>query len=233
MPQKIILDNRSFDIIHKTNKKIKRVSLTLENQDEIIIKTPLGFKQHLIKEFIYEYQDWILKAIQKVPQKNQIDFLNGGLIPFLGQNYQIKAQKDQKLKNPKLIFNQDYFILLYNENNINNKLFYEALKKFYKTKSKQIICPIFDKLIKQTNLHPNKISYRFAKTRWGSCSSINNISINYTLLQFNIEAIEYVVLHELCHIAQKNHSKRFWNLVSSYMPNYKSISNKIHNKLFL
>jgi predicted metal-dependent hydrolase len=70
-------------------------------------------------------------------------------------------------------------------------------------------------------MYPQKITYRKAKRRWGSCSHSNNILINYMLLQFSIDAIEYVVLHELCHIQEKNHSKRFWNLLSKYMPDYK------------
>ena len=79
---------------------------------------------------------------------------------------------------------------------------------------------------------PQKIGYRKAKRRWGSCSYANNISINYMILQFPKDVIGYVVLHELCHIKEKNHSKRFWNLLSSYMPKYKQQEIILKKKLF-
>jgi predicted metal-dependent hydrolase len=106
------------------------------------------------------------------------------------------------------------------------------LVNFYKLHAKKVISPLFQKWEHITSLYPAKVGYRVAKRRWGSCSHINNISINYMLLQFSIDAIEYVVLHELCHIQEKNHSKKFWNLVSLYMPNYKQKEQILKNKMF-
>lgn len=78
----IILDNHHFELIHKTNKKIKRISLTIENQNEIVIKTPLKFKSHMLKEIVYEHKDWILRTFHKVAPKNSFDFISGGVVPF-------------------------------------------------------------------------------------------------------------------------------------------------------
>ena len=83
-----------------------------------------------------------------------------------------------------------------------------------------------------TKLHPEKITYRYAKRQWGSCSYKNDISINYMLLQFPINTIRYVVLHELCHIEEKNHSARFYNLVSLYMSDYKKEEERLKHKSF-
>lgn len=61
------------------------------------------------------------------------------------------------------------------------------------------------------------------KTRWGSCSSKGNISINLLLAKYDKKAIDYVILHELCHLKELNHSKNFWQLVKTYMPDYQEI----------
>ena len=74
----ITLDNNIFTLVHRTNKKIKRISLAIENKDEIIIKTPLKFKSHMIKEIAFEYKEWILKTIHKVPSKNSFDLISIG-----------------------------------------------------------------------------------------------------------------------------------------------------------
>jgi predicted metal-dependent hydrolase len=61
-----------------------------------------------------------------------------------------------------------------------------------------------------------------AKTRWGSCSFTNTISINWRLILLPEECLEYVIIHELAHITEKNHSKNFWNIVETYCPDYKT-----------
>lgn len=232
MPQAVTLNNHKFNIVHRTNKKIKRISLQLENKDEIIIRTPLKFKTHLLKEIVYEHKEWILKSLNKVPYKNQFEFITGKEIPFLGTNYPMELFKDKKIKNVKFSFENNIFFVSYNENKSSYDDFIDGLKRFYKYKAQKIIDPLFDKWCHITKLYPNKISYRSAKTRWGSCSVKNDISINYHLLQFEIRCIEYVVLHELCHIEHKNHSKQFWNLLSFYMNDYKNIEKKLKSKLF-
>ena len=232
MPQQIILDNHTFTLTHRTNKKIKRISLTLVSKDEILIKTPLKFKTHLLKDIAYEHKNWILRSISKVKPKNYFDFVTGGVIPFLGKDYNIILEQNQKIKNVKFSLKDDTFLIQYNDEKKHYNDFINGLKKFYKYNAIKIIDPLFDKWCFKTKLYPNKIGYRSAKTRWGSCSVSNNISINYMLLQFDLEAIEYVVLHELCHIQEKNHSKRFWELVSFYMPHYKIVQQRLKNKVY-
>ena len=80
-----------------------------------------------------------------------------------------------------------------------------------------------NELIKETGLVPNKVRIRDIKYAWGSCSANKNITISYKLISYSKEAIRYVILHELCHIKYMNHSKDFWNLVATYMPNYKEV----------
>jgi len=219
----IYLDDIKFDIIHRTNKRIKRVSLSLENKDEIIVKTPLRFKTHQLRDIVLTHKIWILNSIKKIPAKNSFEFITGKKLPFLGKMLDICMIEDLKIINPKIKLQNDTFYIYYNMQKSSYEDFKLALEKFYKQNAINIIDPLFDKYTFITQLYPNKISYRKAKKRWGSCSYKNDISINYMILQFSIEAIEYVILHELCHIKEKNHSKRFWNLVSSYMPNYKKI----------
>jgi predicted metal-dependent hydrolase len=226
----ISLDKYTFELIHITNKKIKKVSLGLKNRNEIIIKTPLKFKAHNIKQIIYDNKDWVLKTIEKVP-KNRFEFITGGKIPFLGKKYDINLIKDENIKTVKFEFENDIFIIRHHPSIVEYQEFFQGLKKFYQYKIKKIVDPIFEKYIKITNLVPTNISYSFATKQWGSCSYKNSISINYMLLQFDKKCIEYVVLHELCHIIHKNHSDKFWSLVSSFIPEYKVIESKMKNSL--
>jgi len=88
-----------------------------------------------------------------------------------------------------------------------------------------------DNLVKKyiglTGLYPNKVRIRNIKSAWGTCSSNKNITISLRLINKSDDAIEYVVLHEICHLKHMNHSKEFWDLVEKHMPEYKKIRKEL------
>ena len=93
----------------------------------------------------------------------------------------------------------------------------EALKK----NTEEIIAPRISYYSNLMGLSPNKISISSAKKRFGSCSSQGNINFSFRLALYPQEATEYVIVHELAHLKEMNHSKKFWQIVEKYMPDYK------------
>ena len=79
------------------------------------------------------------------------------------------------------------------------------------------------------NLEVCRVSVRNQKTRWGSCSSKGNLNFNYKILFLPRDAADYIIVHELCHLKEMNHSKNFWALVSQTFPNYKYIRKNLKN----
>lgn len=91
---------------------------------------------------------------------------------------------------------------------------------------------LIDRLIKisnKTGLSFNKVSIRNQKTRWGSCSFANNISLNIKLINLPEKLIDYVIYHELVHTVEKNHSSNFWNLLNHYLPESKKLNKELNN----
>lgn len=74
-----------------------------------------------------------------------------------------------------------------------------------------------------------RVSIRNQRSRWGSCSSDGNLNFNCKLLCVRDELVDYVIVHELCHLQEMNHSKKFWSLVSETMPNYKELRKELKN----
>jgi predicted metal-dependent hydrolase len=95
----------------------------------------------------------------------------------------------------------------------------------YKKEARAYIVPTVEKYALKFGFHYNKIRITSATTRWGSCSSKKNLNFSYRLILAPKEAVDYVIVHELCHLRQMNHSKKFWNEVANIMPDY-----KIHEK---
>ena len=79
------------------------------------------------------------------------------------------------------------------------------------------------------NFRYQRISIRNQKTRWGSCSRKGNLNFNYKMIYLPEKHFDYIVIHELCHLKELNHSKAFWNLVGQVIPDYKEIRKEIRN----
>ncbi|MDD2251326.1 MAG: M48 family metallopeptidase, partial [Candidatus Cloacimonetes bacterium] len=97
----------------------------------------------------------------------------------------------------------------------------ETLIKWYRQCFTEVVEERIEKYSLYLSVSPRKVVVKDQKTRWGSCSEKGNINLNWRLVMAPIEIIDYVVVHELCHLRIMNHSKDFWNLIESILPNYR------------
>ena len=128
--------------------------------------------------------------------------------------------KDSILRLEEKNINSDEFLYL----GVRKKLEDFKIKNidiFYKKEITKYLPDLVDIYSKKMNLIPTSIKYRKNKRTWGSCNYKNGLNFNILLMKFPIELMEYVVIHELAHIKHKNHSKKFWDLVEEFCPDYK------------
>ncbi len=95
--------------------------------------------------------------------------------------------------------------------------------------AKKVLPKRLGELAQQYGFCYKRLAVRNARTRWGSCSHANNINLNMHLIKLDNDLIDYVILHELCHTIEKNHSPRFWALVEKHMPDFKERRKKLKN----
>ena len=100
----------------------------------------------------------------------------------------------------------------------------------YKDDALKFVNEKIDRLNKIYNFKFNKISIRNQKTRWGSCSRKGNLNFNYKIISLPKRASDYIIVHELCHLKEFNHSKNFWNLVAKAVPEYSEIKKELNGK---
>lgn len=101
----------------------------------------------------------------------------------------------------------------------------KQLEAYFKQEAEQLIIERLELLSKQTLLTPTQVTIRQYKARWGCCNNRGEVSFNYLLMMTPIFVIDYVIIHELCHLTYLNHSKDFWQLVEKYCPDYQLAKN--------
>lgn len=106
---------------------------------------------------------------------------------------------------------------------------YLANEKYYRKEAEKVIPLAMKKMIEMTGLRPEECKLFNFKSAWGNCSSKKVIKLNPKLVMYSAHAIEYVCLHELCHLKHMNHSKAFWKLVEKYMPDYQTAEYELKN----
>jgi predicted metal-dependent hydrolase len=136
----------------------------------------------------------------------------------------------QIIKHQKNELQEDEFLYF---GKVEDKSLYKIKKldEFYRKNAKEYLPCIIENFSNKMQLFPTNIKYRKNKNTWGSCNIDNQLSFNILLIKFPLEVIEYVVIHELAHIKHKNHSKKFWDLVEKYCPDYKQREEKLKSFL--
>ena len=188
----------------------------------------------MIEEFKVKINSEIYKVILRKKASNKHVYLrlkDKDLLEISSNRYFSKLDAVELINRQKewIVNKKEYFIkkqkyensyLYFGERFEKNELKID-LDTLYKNEAKKIIPILVEKFSKQMNLFPTSIKYRKNKRTWGSCNYKNGLNFNILLVQFPLEVIEYIVIHELAHIKHKNHSKAFWSLVSKYCSDYK------------
>ena len=146
----------------------------------------------------------------------RIELKTGDLVLILPKNKNINA--DSIIEKHSLWINKKLkFISGIKEEFKNKKLIIRKEDDFI-----AIATDLTDKYSHKLKVRLCKIKFRYMKTRWGSCSSKGNLNFNYHLIKMPKEILEYVVIHEVCHLKHLNHSKEYWGLVESLCTDYKA-----------
>ncbi|MFL0248368.1 M48 family metallopeptidase [Candidatus Clostridium stratigraminis] len=216
---KITIENKEVNII-VIRKNRKTISIKISSPTEIIINAPLFINDEKIREVINNKEAWIAEKIKLIEAEMKTDFREG--ILFLGRSYRVIIH-NVKHNSLRLIFDKSNFNVYVPEKLTEEDKFLnirELFIKWYVEKAREIFKERINFYSNILKVSPNRIAIKDQKSRWGSCSSKGNINLNYRLIMAPMEVMDYVIVHELCHLIHLNHSKEFWSLVKEVFPNY-------------
>lgn len=197
--------------IKYTNRKTLAIYITKDARVEV--RCNKRVRKADIERFICEKEKWINEKLELMRNRKSVLIGNGSKILYLGKEYEIVVSESKEG-----MYDDKFFV----HPSSDERYVYIILEKFYKQKAKEIIAERLHKYEQIMDLYSTKFGITSANTRWGSCSGKNSINFTWKLVMADIDVIDYVVVHEIAHIKEKNHGKNFWNLVGKYYPNYKS-----------
>jgi len=197
--------------------KRKTIALQITDDGTLIVKAPFGVSEQTIKNVVIKHKDWIERKkkdiLSRDPKFAEKEFVNGEGFLYLGKYYKLNIVNKQ---DAPLLFNNNYFYLLRDYLPVARDLFIN----WYKEKAYEKISERVEWYVKKRGFVYNKINITSANQRWGSCSSRGNLNFSWRLIMAPLPGVDYVVVHELVHLEEKNHSKSFWTKVKMLMPDY-------------
>lgn len=239
-----------YDVIRKaqsskvsSNKAVARKVVIKVHPDQRVVATvPHDATDDAIQEAMLKRAKWIWQNIEEfAKQKDTVlpkRYVSGEPQFYLGRRYVLKVLIDSeqasnvKLSRGKLNVTLKHGLGQDNAPDIENSRVVKVkplIDKWYQRKAKAIFHQRLNRILPKATWVTGIPSFRVMamKKQWGSCSTKGNLMLNPHLIKASKECIDYVILHELCHIAEHNHSEKFWRLLTQVMPNWREVKAKL------
>jgi hypothetical protein len=196
--------------------KRKTITIIVERDRKVVVRAPFHTSDEVIGREIQKRSRLLQDKIdhnQKYPiEETTKEFVSGESLMYLGKNYKLFVI-DEPLEGVK--FDSKFFISKENQRQAN-----QLFREWYQKAAERIIIPKVKSLATQLGLHYNSITIKDFKYRWGSCTPKDNLHFSWRLVKAPMLVIEYIIIHELTHIYESNHTPEFWSRVSVQQPGY-------------
>ena len=218
-----------IDIEQIVRTKRKTIALQLTDDATLIVRAPFDVSHETIMKVIVRHKKWIEKKKKYLeardPKYSPREFVNGEGFLYLGRYYRLNIVNSQEVP---LKFEDGFYL--------SKEALPQARELFINWYKKMAYSKISERVqwyAKKGGFKYNKVNITNAKKRWGSCSVKRNLNFSWRIIMAPLRVLDYVVIHELAHLQEKNHTKAFWNKVKILMPDYKQQDNWLKKNGYL
>lgn len=177
---------------------------------------PQAYSDDMLRQFVQSKKGWISKTSQYYNKIKERTGHEDGTLYYLGERYRYHIVKDRQ---PSAVVSEGMKVATFHVADM--RTYKRDIQAWYREQTTRIIADRLPAISKIMGLHYNKVSIKQQKSRWASCSKKMNLNFNLLLSAAPLPVIDYVIVHELAHTIEMNHSRRFWDIVSSADPNFK------------
>ncbi|MGE5654240.1 MAG: M48 family metallopeptidase [Bacillota bacterium] len=222
----LIVSERSIQIEQRTiaytlrrNRRAKRVTLRVD-QDGLTMTVPWSFPQDQLEPFIRARREWVVTTLERFA-KPASSIIEPAWTPADGVLILGKQRAILRSPSQPTIALVGESILMPERLAEDSSRAKAAIESWLKDLARQFLAERLAHHGLSMGVSPTRVTLRSQKTRWGSCSSQGCISLNWRLIMAPPAAIDYVLIHELAHLIEMNHSESFWKIVARHDPNYR------------
>jgi hypothetical protein len=220
--------NRVIQYNIKKGKRKKTVAVHINPMATITVFSPRHLDDEKIRMIVQKKARWILekqKQVESNRHSNSMkEFVSGESFPYLGKLYRLKVMKTAEDTIRKCRLVNGRFLVEINGNHeteVNRTVVKKALVDWYLERAETKIKERVDRFSQQIGKTPLSIKIKNQERRWGSCSRNGSIRYNWKIIMAPISIMDYVIVHELCHLIYSHHSPPFWQKVQSIIPDYR------------
>lgn len=218
-PSAKILQTEHFPAeVIRTRRRTAAINV---REGKVYVRVPLRFPEAAVREFLDIKSGWVIDKLtqqRQVQRANRRAFVTGERFTYLGDDCRLVVMPgesdDTALEDGQL--RVTYTGNLPDQNDIR-----ERLIQWYRKRAAEVLSARADLFTPAVGAAPVKITIRTCKSRWGSCSAAGRVMFNWKIIMAPQSVIDYLVVHELCHLLEPNHSARFWEQVGKVLPDYR------------
>lgn len=201
----------------------KTMSISVEPPSNITVVAPLDTNEGEIREAVKLKGAWIVQKLfefRNIESKRvNREFVNGESFMYLGRNYSLQIHVDETLQNNSSVklFRGKFHVYVKEKD---DELIKDTMEAWYREKTEEQVKKRIKYYQRFFNKKPTAIKVKEQKKRWASCTSNNELLFNWRCVMAKSTALDYIVVHEMCHMYYMNHLQEFWDLVASVMADY-------------
>jgi len=218
-----LMDETHPYVLMKSNRRRKTLSLEVRRDGAVVVQAPVRTSRKEIEGFIRAKEKWLRKRLQEQKEHEREcrdkTFATGETFLFLGEAYPLTVLDACGLngQEPPLSFTGQQFILR-GEYVAEGKILFSG---WYRERALNLITERFRYFCSRLWFFSRSIRLSNARGRWGSCTADDRIYISWRIVMAPPAVMDYVIVHEILHLKEKNHSRRFWDLLKAVLPDYK------------
>lgn len=215
--KKILIGDKYYDLQIEFRKR-KTLEIRIIPPGEIKIISPAGVSNREIERILKKKEKWLLEKFEQAKETSLSNkkYIDGEEFYYLGKIIHLKIKEH----NRDFVEFNDNKIFVYTDDGSKNNI-EGLLANWYGRQTMEMVKQDVNKYTKLLQVHPKCVRVKNQKTILGSCSSKKNLNFNLRLSMMPRRVIEYIVVHEMCHLIHMNHSKEYWGQVESVLPDYK------------
>ncbi|MCG6231524.1 M48 family metallopeptidase [Vibrio furnissii] len=219
----------SIEWMFKVDNSLKHHYVTVERGQKVLLRGP-KVTQEEQQELIKYRARWIKQRLAEVNQPLKDEIITGSRAPYRGRTFYCEVIPAPEQTMVEISFNQSRFKVLSPEGHfVSRKLFKAALERFYKQKANEKLGSRIRYWEKETGLETTTYRVKKFDARWANCTENNVLEFHPRCMEFSNKAMDYIIVHELCHTVEKSHSKSFWKLVAQHCPNWKKLHAEVEH----